>query len=266
MRTRYIAALAAVVLLITSVCACVDKASKAESTEAFGTISSSNFSDTQTESSATSTDIQTQPPVDWENIQLDMLNFDKYTVISKVTYGFNVFVSGKYEKRDGRVAVLVREDGMRAVYIDVMNRDNTAVECSKTFFGHTVIMMNGEKNNLLVYTATVNAIGSCNMGALHFSVRDMTELGEPHPNGALEYVGTKPSNSVRANLTKPESASLNDIRNMKDFLSDHSSKMSVTLADSAVAMKAYEEGAAGISPSDAYVDFGLLKKLYEELF
>ena len=266
MRTRYIAALAAVVLLITSVCACVDKTSESEGTESAQPVASSIFSDKLTESSEISTDIQTQPSVDWKNIQLDMPDFDKYTIISKVTYRFNVFISGKHEERDGRVAVLVREDGMRAVYIDVMNGDNTVVECSKTFFGHTVIMMNQDRNNLLVYTATISSSGNCNMGALHFSVRDMTELGEPHPNGALEYVGTKPSNSIRVNLTEPEMISSNGIRNMKDFLSDHSSKMSVTLADSAVAMKAYEEGAAGISPSDVYVDFDLLKKLYEELF
>ncbi|MBQ9112943.1 MAG: hypothetical protein IJY08_05105 [Clostridia bacterium] len=204
----------------------------------------------------------------WKDVAYDINLTTGYSIASESVIKLDVFINGEYEPRYGRVVAFIRDNGVPSVYLDVLTKDYSAVECTRIFSGMCKVYMDSELRTFFVYSATANSAGRCVLNAGEYMVSDSDAYGQQNEGGALKFISipdtTQTQNVI---LTQPEAMSRMNISVMQQFVSEHSSEMFCTVADTVSETVTYDSGSfEKIASAEEYITYDILKKFYTELY
>ena len=191
-----------------------------------------------------------------------------YAIKSESVYKIDVLIGSSRHTRYGRVVALLRENGVPAVYLDVLDEEQKTVLCSKIFNGMCKVFMDSDLESLFVYTATVNADGRCVLNAGAYMVSDIDQTGAPlGNNGEVGFVSVERGNSQTIQLTQSEAINKNLLQVIVDTLDEKTSEMYCTIADTVSQPVTYDVGMhEKVDSAEKYLTWEILKEFYEKLF
>ena len=191
-----------------------------------------------------------------------------YAIKSESVYKIDVFIGSSRDTRYGRVVAFLIENGVPAVYLDVLDKEQKTVLCSKIFNGMCKVFMDSKLESLFVYSATVNADGRCVLNAGEYMVSDIDQTGLPlGNNGEIGFVSAERGNSQTLQLTQSESINKNLLQVMVSTLDDKTSDMYCTIADTVSQPVTYDVGThEKVDSAEKYLTWEILKDYYEQLF
>ena len=191
-----------------------------------------------------------------------------YAIKSESVYKIDVLIGSSRHTRYGRVVALLRENGVPAVYLDVLDEEQKTVLCSKIFNGMCKVFMDSDLESLFVYTAIVNADGRCVLNAGAYMVSDIDQTGAPlGNNGEVGFVSVERGNSQTIQLTQSEAINKNLLQVIVDTLDEKTSEMYCTIADTVSQPVTYDVGMhEKVDSAEKYLTWEILKEFYEKLF
>ncbi len=207
-------------------------------------------------------DTDTQTP-SVGNIPFEGFNISNYRVVSVNSFEINANVDGKAQKREGRVAVLMNDKNVPAVYMDILTVDGTAVECHKLFGGYCKVMLNDAQ--ILIYQSVVTSGGIVNVNIGKHFVSNMSERGEATEDGKLKFFTlTGEGEAQRIYVTQSEAISKMFVRMLVSEMERLQEDMKYLIADTVTGTDTYEKGMIEKAGSpEEYIDFEAYKSLYD---
>jgi hypothetical protein len=206
-----------------------------------------------------------EPP--YKQVEYDINIIGDYEIMSESVYKIEALVGSTRETRYGRVVALVRNNGIPAVYLDVLSSEQSAVVCSKIFNGMCKVFVDSKLESLFVYSTTVSSDGRCIINAGSYMVSDIDSMGKPHEGGGLAFVTANRGSSQTINLTQPEAIYKSLLRSMVSTIDDKTSDMYCTIADTVAKPITYDIGThEKVQSAEEYLTVDILNKFFEDKF